>query len=68
MKTTRCPMCKSNINLRHKPWKGQFIDCPSCEAVLEVVRLNPLELDWTYGVNDSSYDDSFSYEELNYMK
>jgi lysine biosynthesis protein LysW len=66
MKTTKCPMCKSNIVIRQKPWLGQSIRCPSCEAMLEVVVLNPLELDWSFSVQDSQYDDSIYYEEHDY--
>jgi hypothetical protein len=60
-------MCKSNIILRHRAWKGQSIHCPSCEATLEVVCLNPLELDWTFGVQESQFDDRLYYEEYDYV-
>jgi len=66
MKTTRCPLCKSNIIIRHTPWKGQSIRCPSCEAILEVVFLNPLELDWPFGVQDYMVDGTV-YEEFDYI-
>lgn len=66
MKTTRCPLCKSNINIRHRTWVGENIRCPSCEAELEVVFLNPLELDWPIGLQDYKLDDSL-YEEFDYI-
>jgi lysine biosynthesis protein LysW len=66
MKRTRCPMCQSNIIIRHKPWLGQNIRCPSCEAILEVVFLNPLELDWTFGVQDYKYDNRY-FEEYEFV-
>jgi len=68
MRTTRCPLCKSNIIVRHRPWLGQSIRCLSCEAILEVVFLNPLELESTYDVQDSRFDDSLYYKELDYIE
>jgi len=66
MKTTRCPLCKANIIIRQTPWIGQSIRCLSCEAILEVVFLNPLELDWPFGVQDYMFDGT-GYEEFDYI-
>jgi alpha-aminoadipate carrier protein LysW len=41
-----CPDCAGRIYVGRKPWLGQPVLCEDCEADLEVVHLNPLELAW----------------------
>ncbi len=41
-----CPDCSTRIFLGRKPWVGQPVTCDYCDAELEVVRVNPVELDW----------------------
>jgi lysine biosynthesis protein LysW len=52
-----CPDCGSRIYLGQRPWKGQPAMCDRCEADLEVVRLNPPELDWTDNLLDEDWDE-----------
>jgi len=40
-----CPECDADIDVGDDVEEGQTIDCPECEALLEVVTTNPLELD-----------------------
>ncbi len=42
----RCPECDSRIYFDRRPDNGQMIVCPECEACLEVIRNNPIRLDW----------------------
>lgn len=60
MKESKCPLCGERIKVGVKVWKGQRVDCPACDAVLEVVGLNPLSLDWPY--DDEGYLD-YGYDE-----
>ena len=53
MKESKCPLCGEKIKVGVKPWIGQKIECPACDAVLEVVGLKPFSLDWPY--DDSGY-------------
>jgi lysine biosynthesis protein LysW len=41
-----CPDCAGRIYLGRKPWVGQPASCDYCDADLEVVGLNPLQVDW----------------------
>ena len=50
-----CPDCASRIHLGRRPWLGQPAFCDHCEADLEVVRLNPPELDWVDEVTDDPW-------------
>ncbi len=42
-----CPGCDQNIFLR-SPKLGDIVYCDNCEADLEVVNVNPIELDWPW--------------------
>jgi lysine biosynthesis protein LysW len=59
---SKCPLCGEKIKVGSKPWIGQEVMCPACDAILEVVELNPLSLDWPYddeGYYEANYDDDF---------
>jgi len=51
-----CPDCGSRIYLGHKPWVGQLAGCDRCAADLEVVELNPPQLDWTENLLDENWE------------
>ena len=42
---TLCVECDHSLKLGTHPRRGQQLVCPECQAQLEVVSLNPLELD-----------------------
>ena len=49
MATAYCPDCDEKISLNSKPVVvGQKLTCPHCDADLEVISVDPLELDWAY--------------------
>lgn len=52
---TTCPSCGQDIKLRGKLSMGQTVECPYCDAELEVAYLDPLELDWA--IEYESWDD-----------
>ena len=43
-----CPACDAKVHLGVKPKMGQRVVCPSCDTEIEVVWLEPVELDWPY--------------------
>ena len=43
-----CPDCGENITLRGPVRVGKEVTCPHCEAELEIVETEPVELDWAY--------------------
>jgi alpha-aminoadipate carrier protein LysW len=49
-----CPDCGEQVAVRSRIRLGQDVVCPNCDAELEVVGMEPLELDWAY---DDEYDD-----------
>jgi lysine biosynthesis protein LysW len=64
--TSICPSCGSDIEVHPASQIGQRIICPSCDAVLKVVWLDPVEVDWFNNHDldeDDEYDDGFFEDE-----
>ncbi len=57
-----CPDCAGRIYLGRKPWVGQPAICDYCDADLEVVKLNPLQLDWADNVPDEDPEEDRELE------
>ena len=56
-----CPSCGEWVNLLDHPKIGQKITCLECEADLEVIEVNPVELDWAY--MEEELDDDWDNDE-----
>jgi alpha-aminoadipate carrier protein LysW len=54
METLYCPDCDGKIVINPRVQLGQKLVCPHCDAELEVISIDPVELDWAY---DWSWDD-----------
>jgi alpha-aminoadipate carrier protein LysW len=61
--TADCPDCGRKITLRGTLVIGQEVICPHCEAELEVIDTDPVELDWAYGESDDEWEDDEDEEE-----
>ena len=46
--STFCLDCDREIELGPDPQIGQRIKCPHCAVELEIINLEPPELDWIY--------------------
>ena len=62
MDTVSCAGCGIEIEFKKKPRMGTLVTCAECGAELEVVWLDPLELDWPF-IDDLDDDDYEEYEE-----
>ena len=59
-----CPSCGYKVIVGSNPRLGQLIKCQSCSSELEVVSLDPVELDWPYDEDEfDEEDDELDYEE-----
>jgi alpha-aminoadipate carrier protein LysW len=57
-----CPECEAEIHVDEDVDKGEIIQCVECETRLEVVGLDPIELDIAPEVEDEeAYDDDNDY-------
>lgn len=61
-----CPSCESHIPIG-KARMGQKVVCPVCKEKLEVVWLNPIELDWPLDDYDP-YDEYEISEEFEHRR
>jgi alpha-aminoadipate/glutamate carrier protein LysW len=55
-----CPECEAEIHVDEDVDKGDIVNCEECEARLEVVGLDPIEMDFAPEDEDEDKDD---YEE-----
>jgi hypothetical protein len=51
-----CPGCGWMVSPGSWPKEGQEVTCPNCEAYLEVINVEPLELDWAFTEFESDWD------------
>ncbi len=59
-----CTECNSKIRFDVRPVFGEFVYCPECDTVLEVINENPLKLTWAYEEGNDGLDiddDDLSY-------
>ncbi|GIV77857.1 hypothetical protein FKZ61_001635 [Litorilinea aerophila] len=73
MATARCIECDEEIELGTRVRLGLQVTCENCGAELEVVSVNPLELDWAYEEDeewdedeDEEYDDDDDFDDDDY--
>ena len=62
----KCSLCGEKVKIGTKPWIGQEVTCPACEATLKVVTLQPLSIDWPYDDDGYYYDDDNEEEEYEF--
>jgi len=59
---TFCLECERKLDLGNNPQVGQRIKCEYCEVQLEIINIDPLELDWIYERHDTRWDAPFLEE------
>ncbi|MGD9049790.1 MAG: lysine biosynthesis protein LysW [Anaerolineae bacterium] len=52
-----CPDCDGRITINPSPRVGKRLTCPHCDADLEVISVDPVELDWVYEESDDDWLD-----------
>jgi len=62
MRKTICPVCNANIKVE-SPYLFSQVRCPECNALLEVVEENPLELEEVFEEEDRKEDDGDDEEQ-----
>ena len=61
MTLVECISCGTEINFSAQPKMGALVTCRDCDAQLEVVWLDPVELDWPY--DEDEFDDDDDYDD-----
>ena len=57
MANAYCPDCDETIVLNPTPKVGKRLTCPHCDTDLEVISVDPVELDWVYEESDKDWGD-----------
>jgi len=63
MQSAECPQCGNEVSIGTQPKLGKMVTCKECGAELEVVWLDPLELDWPIDVDEFDDEDLEGFEE-----
>ena len=61
MPTGTCPECEAEVHVDTDVDKGETVDCDECGVHLEIVGLDPVELDIVEEVDDDDDDDEDEY-------
>ncbi len=61
MPLAACPECQSEIHVDEDVDKGEIVNCEECDIRLEVVGLDPVELDMATEDEEDFYDDEDDY-------
>ena len=56
MPKTYCPDCDAVINVDN-PREGAMIKCPECDMELEIISLDPFEVDFPLDLDEDGDDD-----------
>jgi len=56
MQSAECPQCGKEVSVGSNPVIGKVLVCPHCKTDLEVVWLDPVELDFPY-TEDEDFDE-----------
>ena len=60
MPTGTCPECDADVHVDTDADKGDLISCEECSTALEVVGLDPVELD----IVEEDYDEDEDEDEI----
>ena len=63
MPTTVCPECDEEVYVDADSEQGDVVTCDECGTELEVVGLDPIEVDIYEGGADFDGDEEFEYDE-----
>ena len=61
MPTGTCPECDADVHVDTDADKGDIVSCEECGTDLEIVGLDPIELD-IYEEGDEDFDDEDEFE------
>jgi len=63
MPSSACPECKERIFVDASSEQGTIFTCEDCESNLELVGLDPVELDKVSATALGEYEDGFNIQE-----
>ena len=61
--TAICPDCGADIRFKQAPHDGDMLSCHACDALLEVISLDPIMVDWAVDYDDDDVAEEVEDEE-----
>lgn len=61
MPLAACPECEAEIHVDEDVDKGERLHCEECDSTLEVVGLDPIELDLAQDNEEDDYKEDEDY-------
>ena len=61
-----CPACGAKVPFKVQPKVEQVLDCPSCDAALAVIAVDPIELEWMFYEDEYEEEGDYDYEDDDY--
>jgi len=65
MPVAKCPECSEEVFVEADMEQGEFVECEECGMTLELVGLDPIELDARRIEDLDKTDDGFGFDEDN---
>lgn len=59
MPAAKCPECDEEVFVDADLEQGDFVECDECGASLELVGMDPIELDVRHDAEDDEEEDDF---------
>ncbi len=56
MSPAMCPLCDTHIQIPRSLLVGSMLFCPYCDCLLQLVALDPPEVDFPYKLSSSAVD------------
>ena len=60
MNLATCPLCDASIRTSRSLQVGSMLFCPRCDCLLQVVSLDPAEIDFPYKLSAGADDPKLS--------
>jgi hypothetical protein len=57
-----CPDCLARLDLNCIPEVGREVTCGGCSAILRVIDLNPLQIDWAAEATGDGWEEDWEVE------
>jgi transcription initiation factor IIE alpha subunit len=63
-KVAQCPSCSTKVTIDPQSRPSQQVVCPLCDSILEIIKLDPPLLDFTFDYDDYFDGGYYLYEEI----
>lgn len=62
VKAIFCLDCDTNLNITSDLALSQRLTCPNCNTTMEIINLDPIEIDWVYDGFETQKSDLYDMD------